>query len=382
MDVSQTTADSLNPNSPLPVPATLLERKVRFKARLASGVYEPLPGIIINRVAGFIQTLFGWKDAPPSLFVVALISGLAFLFGWIISKLLNESLPPLLTYVSLGIAAMGGLVMFANKTMVDMFLTTFQGSPVDTIQAVQYLDDLERWLDRNFDFRAPLGFSAVAGPALGVFLLVQWNSINQIQTLFLGPLFIFVVAGFEVMIAIYYLYPLYLVLPGRLSQYEFDMFKANPSSSEVTSRLSGLFTTIMYITIGYLILVTTFFALLHLLNTQTLLFLGILVWAPTVGLYMGCQYNLSKVISNSKWRTLNEIQTSIEELQGSQPIPTQETLEHLDKLINYHDRILATPNSALNLSSAINALNSILLPLITLILATWDTISKFLPKLP
>ncbi len=378
---STTTAASIPASSEqAQEPTTLQKKKNHLKSKLASGIYEPLPGMLINSVARFFHQRLGLKEAPPSLFSALLIALLTFLVGWGISLALNETLPPLLFEVSLGIAAMGGLVVFANKTMIDMFLSTFQGSPVEAIKLAENLDDLEKWLNKNFDYRLPLLFSAVAGPLLGIFLLIQWNVINGIKTLYIGPLFIFVVAGFLVVISLYYLYPLYLVLPNRLSRYKFDMYKADPSSSEVTIRLSNLFTTIMYITIVYLILVTTFFAALHLLNQQTIISLGVLVWAPTVGLYLGCQFNLSKVITNSKWDTLNEIQASIESLQASQAIPSAETLEHLDKLMNYHDRILATPNSALNVRSSVNALNSILLPLITLILANWETIRKLLPK--
>ena len=61
-------------------------------------------------------------------------------------------------------------------------------------------------------------------------------------------------------------------------------------------------------------------------------------------------------------------------------IPSSETLEHLEKLMNYHDRIRDTPNSALNMRAGLNALNSILLPLITLILANWPTLVALFNK--
>ncbi len=52
----------------------------------------------------------------------------------------------------------------------------------------------------------------------------------------------------------------------------------------------------------------------------------------------------------------------------------KETMEAVNRLMDYHDRIRATPNSALNLRTSLGFLNSLLLPVIAFVLANLDKI--------
>ena len=74
------------------------------------------------------------------------------------------------------------------------------------------------------------------------------------------------------------------------------------------------------------------------------------------------QIALGKIISRAKWKTLNEIQAQIEKLRAQEDIPGEKTLEHLGKLMDYHDRIKATRGSALDVGASLRFLNSLLLP--------------------
>lgn len=357
-----------------PEQQTIEDLRIALKNKLTPQSYRTLSGIITDWIGLRIARILRLKNPVSYWFSAALIAGLTLLVGMAISWARGEHLDSIQVEFSAWASVMGSLVLVANKIMIDIFLNTFRNSPVDTIESSQDLADLEDWLDWNFGYKWPLIFSVIFGPALGVFLLMQWNQAYGQKVLQFGPLFIAIIASFQAVVAIYYLFPFYLLLPSRLSRYRFNMFKADPSSSEVAKRLSDLFTLIMYITISYVILVTISFAHFKVLNSSTTLFLGIFVWAPTVALYIGCQFNLSKIITNSKWSMLNDVQTKIETLLTGTEIPTEETLEHLEKLMNYHDRIRNTPNSALDFRAVLNVLNSILLPLITLILANWSTI--------
>lgn len=73
-------------------------------------------------------------------------------------------------------------------------------------------------------------------------------------------------------------------------------------------------------------------------------------------------------------RTLNGIQAQVEALQAKETILSEDTLGHIDKLMDYHDRIKATKDSALNLRATLSFLNSLLLPVIASILANFDQI--------
>jgi hypothetical protein len=71
---------------------------------------------------------------------------------------------------------------------------------------------------------------------------------------------------------------------------------------------------------------------------------------------------------------LNEVQMKIEKLSGGEEIPDKDALDRLSKLMDYHDRIKSTPNSALNFRASLNFLNSLLLPILAFILANLDKV--------
>jgi hypothetical protein len=70
------------------------------------------------------------------------------------------------------------------------------------------------------------------------------------------------------------------------------------------------------------------------------------------------------------------VQTKIEKLYSGEDIPDKDTLDRLSKLMDYHDRIKATPNSALNFRSSLNFLNSLLLPILAFVFANLDKVME------
>ena len=121
---------------------------------------------------------------------------------------------------------------------------------------------------------------------------------------------------------------------------------------------------IVWLTIGL-----TYIGVLTPQTTTPGIIFSIFVWAPTVMLYAAGQFHLSEVITRAKWKMINEIQTKVEELYMEQKIPDALTLDRLSKLMDYHDRIKDTPNSALNFRAGLNFLNSLLLPILAFVVA-------------
>ncbi len=66
----------------------------------------------------------------------------------------------------------------------------------------------------------------------------------------------------------------------------------------------------------------------------------------------------------------------IEKLEAQGNIADKETIDAINRLMDYHDRIKATPNSALNFRAGLGFLNSLLLPLIAFVLANLDKLLK------
>ena len=104
----------------------------------------------------------------------------------------------------------------------------------------------------------------------------------------------------------------------------------------------------------------------------------VLLWIPLVAMFILNQTSLSNIIRRAKWKTLNEIQARVEKLHAADNLAEEDTLEAINRLMDYHDRIKGTRNSALNARAVLSMLNSLLLPLLALLLANLDTILSLL----
>jgi len=345
----------------------------QLKESLAASAYQSLAGRIFDGMANLVSRVPGAQARVSYWYSATLLVLLTALTGLLISLVRGEALPPQAVLLSVWAAFVGPFALAANHLMMGMFQNTFSGAPIAAMQSPDDIQDLKTWLHAQSQLWIPTIFSLVFGIGLGISLVITWCIRNQ-QPIFYGPAAIAILSSIQAMVAIYYLYPFYLVLPTRLSRYEFNLFEQDPSSSEVTQQLSDLFTRMMYLTTIYVFLVTLGFIYFNILNFGISLFLAIPIWLPTAGLYIGCQYNLSRIIIRAKWKTLNDLQTKIEALQKGPDLPSEATLTHLDKLLNYHERIRNTPNSALNFRAGLNFLSTLMLPILALILANLKNI--------
>jgi hypothetical protein len=351
-----------------------------IRKQMEAGGYRSLGGIILDGIGRCVQWAARRPEPPTSWWytggVVILINAL---IGFAVSLALGEPLSTGEIQLSVWAAALGGLMLIANKVTVQMFLETFRQSPLGAIDSTDDLRHFQHWLKANFELKRPLFFGLLFGPLLGAGLLLFWVQKND-ELFHIGPLIVSMLAGFQSLLVIYYLYPFYVALPVHTSRYRFKLYAANPSSSQLIDELSDLFTAIMYITVGYIIFVILSMTYFKLVTVGASLFLVVMAWVPAVALFAGGQRSLSKVISKAKWETLRAIQAKIEKLQA-EDITSKEALERLNKLIDYHDRIKNTQDSALNLRTRLDFLNSLLLPLIAFVLSNWSQVVTLLRSL-
>jgi len=364
--------------------AALVEKREELRTQMEA--YRSLPEYLLDGVGALIARSKLPRNAStqetegfPSYWINGmLLTLLTFLLGLGVSALLGENVELSEIYFTLWAAGMGALSLIANKVNVRAFLNTFHGPLLDRMERSSDVDDLGNWLKRNFSLRFPLVFGLVAGPVLGVLLYNGWRVGHDSPPFHLGSVITVVLSCMEAMWVGYYLYPFYLMFPPQLHRYHFDLYTPDPSSSEVVGRLSRLLSFILYVTMGFLIQLMIGLGLFDVLSTRTLVpgfLLSLLVFSPMVIMYAAGQYHLSDLISRAKWKMLNEVQAKIEKLSGAEDIPDKDTLERLSKLMDYHDRIKSTPNSALNFRASLNFLNSLLLPILAFILANLDKVT-------
>ena len=362
---------------------TLAENREELRNQIET--YRSLPEYILDGIGAWITRSNLPRNAStqenegfPSYWMNGfLLAVLTVLLGLGISVLLREQLTiDEIVFMSWA-SAMGGLSLIANKVNVRAFLNTFYGPLLDRMERSKDLIDLGNWLRRNFELRFPLLFGLIAGPILGVLLYNGWRASHDLPPFHIGSVTAVILSCIAAMWVGYYLYPFYLMFPPQLHRYHFDLYTPDPSSSEVVGRLSRLLSFILYVTMGFIIQLMIGLGFFDVLSVRTLVpgfLLSLLVVSPMVIMYAAGQYHLSDLITRSKWKMLNEVQAKIEKLYSGEEIPDKDTLDRLSKLMDYHDRIKSTPNSALNFRASLNFLNSLLLPILAFVFANLDKV--------
>src|SRR5215216_1153079 len=362
---------------------TLAENRELLRSQIEK--YRSLPEYVLDGVGAAMtrsklphNASTQENEGFPSYWLNGIVVAiLTFAVGLAVSLLLREQLTDEEIRFTLWTSAMGALSLIANKVNVRAFLNTFYGPLLERMERSADLLDLGNWLDRNFRLRFPLVFGFVLGPIMAALLYTGWRVSHEYPAFHIGTFLTLVLASIEAMWVGYYLYPFYLMFPPQLHRYHFDLYAPDPSSSEVVGRLSRLLSFILYVTMGYIVLLMLGLGFFDILSVKTLLpgfLISLLVFSPMVIMYAAGQYHLSDVIVRAKWRMLNELQEKIEKLSGGDEIPDKDGLDRLSKLMDYHDRIKLTPNSALNFRASLNFLNSLLLPILAFILANLDKV--------
>src|SRR6266498_4705064 len=375
---------------------TLAENRETLRSQIEA--YRSLPEYILDGAGALIKRSKLPRNAStqedegfPSYWINAIVlEVLTFCVGIDVSALLKESLTDGEKLFTFWASAMGALSLIANKVNVRAFLNTFYGPLLDRMERSSDVLDLGNWLKRNFKLRLPLIFGFIVGPLMAVQLYNGWganhvpdklachiNSFVGNPACHIGSLITLTISCIQAMWVGYYLFPFYLMFPPQLHRYHFDLYTPDPSSSEVVGRLSRLLSFILYVTMGYIIQLMIGLGAFDVLSVQTLLpgfLISLLVVSPMVIMYAAGQYHLSDVIVRAKWKMLNEVQEKIEKLSSGKEIPDKDDLDRLSKLMDYHDRIKSTPNSALNFRASLNFLNSLLLPILAFILANLDKV--------
>lgn len=379
---------------------SLEEKRDALRSELAR--YRSLPEYILDGVGAALQRTFNPREAkkrgtflplnassqdhelfPSSWVTGGIVALITFAIGVGLAWLTHGPLDVEELKLTAWAAFAGALALVANKINIRAFLDTFRDSCVDKMLRPEDVDDLKAWLDEKFSMWRPLLWGVLIGPLLGSALYYFWLLNHPSNTFHAGPFITLVLACVQAVWVGYYLTPFYLTFPSRLNRYHFDIYQLDPSNSELVGRLSRLLSYAFYVTMAYIVQLSFGLSFIGVFTTEMPvpgIVVSALVWVPTVGLFIAGQLNLSNMIARAKWKTLNEVQSKIEKLQSEQDMPDKETLERLAKLMDYHDRIAGTPNSALNLRSSLNFLNSLLLPIIAFLIGNLKDVFAFFQK--
>jgi hypothetical protein len=349
-----------------------------LKNALLQGSDRTLLGIVLDRAGQAIGKLTHRKNRISFLYSAIVISLLILIIGLVTSILLREYSDARQKMISIEI--LGAVLTVASLTVYKLFINFvfayLKNNIVDAITSESSLADLQSWLDLVCNVRLNFIFSLIYGLTMDIFSTTELSRIHGGNVGY-GPLVTFCLIAFTWGISMYFLF-VFLVLPYRLSQYEYHLYKDDPSSSNVITHLASLLESIVYI---YAIIATVtmvFLAFVGLFGATAGISMAIMsiivAWLPITILFIASQYALAKIISRAKQQKLDEIQTRIEQIQSSEDISAKETMEKINRLMDYHDRIKNTKGSRLDLRAILSFLNSLLLPVIGFVLTNLETI--------
>jgi hypothetical protein len=352
----------------------LIEKRKELKRQLAAGEYTTLLDVMLDGTGRLIQKLTRSREPIPFWYSAVVMALATLMISFLTSILLGEFYPLRREMILNDISSVGIVLVFVivGKMYSGIVFTTWRDRLLDAIESVANLADLQRWLAAFCNVKKPLFFSLAYGILAGFYFPILFATIRGGFVGF-GPTISNTIANFQIGMLAYYGLP-FLALPARLSRYQFKLYAADPSSSEVIDHLSDMLSTGVYIAAVCAAIVTLVAALFGLLTLSFIALLVLVGWGPLTALFVINQVALAKIITRAKWKTLNEIQAKIETLEAQEEIPSEKTLAHLTKLMDYHDRIKATRNSALDLRAGLNFLNSLLLPLLAFLLANLDKV--------
>ena len=359
--------------------AALLEKRAELKRQLVAGEYRTLIDVILDGTGRLIQKLTRSPKPPPFWYNAVVIVLATLVISFLTSILLGEPYPLIRRDWILGEVAFVGLffacVIAHKEVYIGILFSSLRDKLLDAIESVTDLVDLQGWLAAVCDVKKPLLLSL---PFSFLFTFYGLIFISTIRGGFVGfgPTTSSIIVNFQGGMLLYYLL-LFLNLPIRLSRYQFKLYAADPSSSEVIDCLSDMLNNFVYIVAVLAAILTLIFAFFRLLTVDGIILLMLVGWGPITIFFVINQYALTKIIANAKWKTLNGIQTKIEKLAAEENIADKEKMEAVNRLMDYHDRIKATRNSALDLRAGLNFLNSLLLPLLAFVLGNLDKILAY-----
>lgn len=349
----------------------LIEAREELKRRLADGEYKSSVDRILDGMGRMVQKLTR-RAEPPAFWISALTIALLVSVIAVLGSLLTRALSrdAWLTII------LGGTLIFLNLVIArSTFRRAFEtigDKLLDGLESSAGLSDLCDWLTTTGVVKWP----ALLGLSIYVlyvaFILPNPTEIpSPAETIVMGGVML-MWTGFM----LYYM-SLFVILPLRLSRCRFKLHAEDPVSTEVLVDWSGMMNFAAYMFAFMLATGTLFTVTAGTFRLRTLIFI-IPRWLPLIALFVVNQMAMSRVITQSKRKSLNDVEAQMAALRPTGDPPGHEAMETLLWLWDYHDRIKGTRDSALNLKGILNLVNTLLIPLMAFLIANREALFELL----
>jgi hypothetical protein len=372
----------------------LIEKREELKRRLAAGEYKTLVDLVLAGTDSLIRKV-SRRSKPLPLWLVTItlsivyslinFSGINVLGEWSTYRNFNESyfgyglsdLQTILLDIFLSVFGIATIVVI-NQYIGRIFIL-WQTRVLDATESISSLDEFQYWLAIACNRRLQFLLSIVGGLLLGLygvaFISTQFGVFVDYGLIFA------IISACVLGCPFLYLFLTVVLLAAKLRRYDLKLFAADPSNSELVSYLSGELSFFGYFVAAYAAILTLVTALNRTVASVGII-LVLLYWLPIIALFIMNQTSLSSIIQRAKWKTLNEAQAKVEKLRASKSFGSPTTMDAISKLMDYHDRVKATRDSALNSGAILSFINSLLLPLLAFLLGNLDKLMMLLPQRP
>ena len=366
----------------------LIEKREELKRRLIAGEYKTLVDIFLKWFERLLGKITRQSKPLPLWFITmtlcvigaVITHAVIYLAGdWTTYYLRNGASYGFGTVIGFLINIFNGFLIIVVTIVINQYLNRFfflwRDSILDRTESLISLKKFKSWITTCCNWRMHL-FVAIALVLSSLpFLSVLSNKVSGLNT-----------GGYGILLTnfVYYIITsimayqsiMVILLYARLRNYDLKLFVADPGSSELISRLSS--------EAGFFLFLAALFAALFSFWYYRLGFfafsLSIVVilswWLPLIALFILNQTSLSSIIRRAKWKTLNDIQAKVEKLQAEENFEEKETMETINRLMDYHDRVKATRDSTLDFRTYLGLFNSLLLTLLAFILGNLDFVLK------
>jgi len=369
----------------------LIEKREELKRRLVAGEYKTLVDIFLEWFERLLRKITCRSELLPLWLITVILcvmlqpisfAGIYMAGDWGAYRKLGESFG--LGYqIGLLIIIMNGSLFIITAIIINQYISRltvlWRDKILDATESETSLKEAEDWLKKTCDWRLHLLVTLIPSILMGPY---QFSLTRTLIGMPIGYGVIFSTFILN-LIAWSFIYQLLMVirLSVKLRSYDIKLFAADPGSSEIMSRLSselGFFVYYIAVLIAILILVITAAGFLSSLGIILVLLFGL----PIIALFILNQTSLSSIVRRAKWKTLNEAQAKIEKLRASKNFGNQETMDAIKRLMDYHDRVKATRDSALDFRTYLSFINSLLLPLLAFLIGNLDLVLSLFKKQP
>ncbi len=342
-----------------------------LKRMIAEGEFRSLIDVVLDGVGSLLQKLIRRPDLPaPWVSALAIALSIS-LIGSFISLISGDVSQHVYRTLFLG----GGLTFLCfiiPRSINQRIVVALHDQLLDAVETSDGLTSLHGWLTALASRRWPIlcGLLYLGVSLLyGAFFLEDIDPPVDIAVMGLPLLFI---SG----MMIYYLL-LKLVLPGRLGRCHFRLNAWDPASTEVVAHLSSLLNYIAYM-IAFLLTAIALFAISLVTFDVSNLIFAIPTWLALIVIFVAGQRSLSRIIQRAKRKSLYQVETQMAALRSQGDSADKETMEIFMRMWDYHDRIRDTRDSVLDLKGIMNFINTLLIPLLTFLVANRSEVFQVL----